>query len=91
LTPSEANLLGVWLPEQTLKEWERWNLPRGLALQDFFLQTDDFITLRDLLFERYKVEACPEFKVNSLFLLAFELAEWLERLEKLGIIVIIKA
>jgi len=90
IPPSERSLLGVWLPEETLKEWEKWSLPKGLALHDFFLQTDNLISLRDLLFQKYGVQPSPEFKVNCLFLLAYELAEWLEGLIKVGAIVVIK-
>jgi len=85
----ERELIGVLLPDAIMGEWKEKNLPSGLALQRYFLETDDLLSLRERLFEVYKVEASPEFKVGALFILASELASWLAQLLKLGQIQVI--
>jgi len=85
----ERELIGVLLPDAIMGEWKEKNLPSGLALQRYFLETDDLLSLRERLFELYKVEASPEFKVGALFILASELASWLAQLLKLGQIQVI--
>jgi len=85
----EKELIGVLLPDAIMGEWKEKNLPSGLALQRYFLETDDLLSLRERLFEVYKVEASPEFKVGALFILASELASWLAQLLKLGQIQVI--
>jgi len=85
----EKELIGVLLPDAIIGEWKEKNLPSGLALQRYFLETDDLLSLRERLFEVYKVEASPEFRVGALFILASELASWLAQLLKLGQIQVI--
>jgi len=90
LPKEEKELVGVLLPDAIIGQWQKWRLPVGLALQGYFLETNDLLVVRERLFEVYKVKAQPEFRVGALFILASELANWLALLTKTGHIQIIR-